>query len=110
MIPSDEAMAMLHRWREDGIGLSVDFKGKGVEVSFGGRVISVSPDELQIVSDVTKFKLSLADAQFTYTKPNIVPPEYREAVSEKLVGCLMIFLPSPPPLGTWCYLYEEWAA
>jgi hypothetical protein len=110
MIPIDEAMAMLHRWREDGIGLSIDFKGNGIEFSFGGKVASVSPNELQIVSDVSKFKLSLADVQFTYTKPDIVPPEYREAVSEKLVGCLSIYSPSPSPLGSWCYLYEEWAA
>jgi hypothetical protein len=108
VIPSDEAMMMLHRWREDGIGLSVDFNGTGVEFSFAGKVASVSPNELQIVSDASRLKLSLANVQFTYTKPDNIAPEYREAVSEKFVGCLAIHLPSP--LGSYCLLYEEWAA
>src|SRR5436190_13395370 len=104
----DEAMALLKKWKSEGSRVAVLFDGRDVHSSLVGSVLSVSEEEVCILSSVggppsTKIRFRLtAAALFEYAEPQEAAEVDRERLGSELVCSLKISFES----GERCFLHE----
>jgi hypothetical protein len=102
----EEALQLLAKWKNDGHPLFIDFTGKGVAISFDGKLSEISSNGLRASGKGVKLEMSLIGASFEYSEPREAETDIREAWESRVVCCLAISLPS----GDLCVLCEKWLA
>ena len=90
----DEALDVVRKWLSEGALLQCNFDFRGFAAAFRGRIRTLSPDELRLLSDDKTSELVLTlgpDVEFGYGEPKASSEE-----ADLAVCGLVVFL---PPLG-----------